>query len=299
MEPGETLHFQEAREGNSESAGAALTSDWRLLVLDSGGVQLLDPLEEGAERETWDSEGACFDLDAEQERVLIGGRSPALWSLVDERVLLRLDGAGHAHAVALAPTFAAVAKGRATLQVYDLDEGALRWQERVGNVTSLAAAPGGRLLAVASYGGFWLVDPATGAAVLELGESESPSVRGLCFSPAGSELLVAALGTLSLRETTTGRELTRIEASRKVIRSVDFSPDGRRVAAGGEEGVVWVWDLASGEEVARYERPWWIMSVRFDPSGEALAVAYLNRSFAGGLWTLPVAVDVVGLPRAE
>lgn len=297
LEPGETLHFQEAREGSVEWAGAALSEDWRLLVLDSGGVQIFDPLAQGDARRTWDSEGACFDLRA--DRVLVGGRSPALWSLADEGVLLRLKGAGHADAVALTPTLAAVVKGRSTLQVHDLEDGALRWQERVGDVTSLAASPGGQLLGVASHAGLWLVDPETGAQALELGESESPLVRGMRFSPSGRELLIASRGTLSLLETSTGKELTRIEASAKLIRSVDFSPDGRRVAAGGHEGVVRVWDLASGEELERYERPWWIMSVRFDPSGEALVISYFNRSFAGGLWTLPVAVDVIGLPRAE
>jgi WD40 repeat protein len=299
LEPGETLHFQEAREGDSEWAGAALSDDWRLLLLDSGGVQLLDPLAEGAARRTWDSEGACFDLRAAEDRVLVGGRSPALWSLVDEEVQVRLRGAGHADAVALGPSFAAVVKGRTTLQIHDLDDGALRWQERVGSVTALVGSPAGELLALASHAGSWLIDPQSGARVREIGEPGQPVTRGLCFSPSGKEILVSALGTLRLLETSTGKELSRIDAFRRAIRSVDFSPDGRLIAAGGDDGLVRVWDLESGQELERYRRPWWIMSVRFDPRGEALAFSYLNRSFAGGLWTLPVAVDLVGLPRAQ
>jgi len=55
------------------------------------------------------------------------------------------------------------------------------------------------------------------------------------------------------------------------VRSVSFSPDGRFLASGGEDGVVRMWDIESGREVRRMEHGEWVSGVSFSPDGRFLA----------------------------
>jgi WD40 repeat protein len=63
-----------------------------------------------------------------------------------------------------------------------------------------------------------------------------------------------------------------IKASSKPVRSVAFSADGRRIAAAGEEGIVWAWDAGDARNllsIRGHAGPiWW---VAFSPDGRHLA----------------------------
>jgi WD40 repeat protein len=54
--------------------------------------------------------------------------------------------------------------------------------------------------------------------------------------------------------------------------AVAFHPGGTRLATGGRDRAVWLWDLVRGEEVARLQRHtsfvWWLA---FSPDGKTLA----------------------------
>ena len=51
-----------------------------------------------------------------------------------------------------------------------------------------------------------------------------------------------------------------------------FHPDGKRLASAGRDRSIWLWDLASGQEVARLEgHANYVFSLAFSPDGSSLA----------------------------
>jgi WD40 repeat protein len=105
-----------------------------------------------------------------------------------------------------------------------------------------------------------LWDPETGKCLTGLLKGHSDFVYSVAFSPDGKWL---ALGsgdhTVRIWDLETGsRELSSLTgpASRcwakhtGWVRSVTFSPDGRYVLSGSDDGTVRIWDLKTGQTVA-------------------------------------------------
>lgn len=72
----------------------------------------------------------------------------------------------------------------------------------------------------------------------------------------------------------TGEEVSRMTHDDRVT-SVAFSPDGRYVVSGSDDSTARVWQVSTGEEVARmiYERGGWVGAVAFSPDGEYVVSA--------------------------
>jgi WD40 repeat protein len=102
--------------------------------------------------------------------------------------------------------------------------------------------------------------------------------HAVAISPDGRLLLVAATGEkpVQLWELATGRELPPLvlPGNEQRMFALAFAPDGRTLATGGEDGVVRLWEMVSGQERRHFTgHTGWAHRVRFAPDGKRLASA--------------------------
>jgi len=157
------------------------------------------------------------------------------------------------------------------------------------NLYCLAASPDGETLTVGSYLTTYtrlLYD----GRIIDANTSHRHSVEDIDFSPDGSVMGVG-LGVYGavLIDTTDGSELHQLHGGYN--NRIAFSPDGEHVATGNRDGIVWIWDTESGEQVAALEapetgKPGYICAIDYDPSGSLLAVTHWDETGTVNIWDI-------------
>jgi WD40 repeat protein/tetratricopeptide (TPR) repeat protein len=108
------------------------------------------------------------------------------------------------------------------------------------------------------------------------------SPDGQCVAVAGTEWNTPrgaeAIPVVKVWHTTTHQEILTLRGHRRDITACAFSPDGQRIAtAGGDDGIVKVWDMATGREI--HTLPATNHEIR-TPTGEARQVPMPVRCLA-------------------
>jgi WD40 repeat protein len=212
----------------------------------------------------------------------------AVWDVQTGAELWAMTGiSGEITQVAVSPDGCMVASlsERGTVRFWDAARGGLlRTLPRGAHPYSIFAfSPDGRTYASADEGGtvtLWDV-PSGERRHMSPGRRVS-SVQAIAFSPDGKHLAAGSntgrtgdgveTGNLAVWDVGRAALSLLLEDPAGDVEGVDFSPDGRCVAAGGSDGAVRCWDARSGALVSVFrEHSRRIRAVRFSPDGSILA----------------------------
>ena len=225
-------------------------------------------------------------------RVLTGSwdKTARLWDAATGRSVATLEGHTDRVFSSLSPDGTRVLTGSAdgTARLWDAATGKMvtTLEGHTGGVAAVAFSPDGtRVLTGSDEDTARLWDAATGKMVAML---KSPGeVYAVAFSPDGGRVLTGSEdGTAQLWEVATGNLVATLQGhegrkgqlwdatGEKVARlkgavlAVAFSPNGRSILTGSAYGMAWLWDAATGKEVATLEgHTGPVKAVAFSPDG--------------------------------
>lgn len=180
-----------------------------------------------------------------------------------------------------------------------------QWQEvtpaaiRSANIWSADLSPDDRTLAVGyGDGSIKLIDFSNGKQ-RNVPRNHQGHVNGLLFTPDGRTLISSSLDrSTRIWHVSAGRELTTLHGL--VGFAVALTPDGRRLATGGElpGSAVKLWDPIAGREVLSLPgRGEFFAQVVFSPDGSLLAA--ISLSGIANLWRAPSWQEIEAADKAD
>jgi WD40 repeat protein/serine/threonine protein kinase len=164
-----------------------------------------------------------------------------------------------------------------------------RVSQQFGLIRSLAWSPDGTLLASAALDGTVKVWELAGGRKVFALPADHGWVWSVAWSPDGTRLAAGSQdGTIRVVEGLGQNPKVHVikahqphefgTAGPQGVRALAWSPQGDRLASGGPDGLVKLWDPMRGIELARMPgRQYWVMGLAWSPDGTRLASAHADR----------------------
>lgn len=138
-------------------------------------------------------------------------------------------------------------------------------------IGSVAYHPDGDMVAAGMFTEVSLMDPSDGT-VIERFEFDH-SIETLEFSPDGT-ILGAAQGVYGVRLVFVDDGSEAIAPHGGYDNRLAFAPDGETIATANRDGILWAWDVETGEQVSEFVPPAeeYALSVAYSPDGDMVAL---------------------------
>lgn len=152
------------------------------------------------------------------------------------------------------------------------------------DVNTAAFSPDGKLVATGSDNGqvqIW--DAQSGARKAKIRRAHSHHVYAVAFSPDEKKRLVSASWDKTVKIWDVSNlgdiKLFKTLEHPSDVNAAAFSPDGKLIATGSDDGVARIWDADTGERLAELSPPHrrFVYGVAFSPDGMRLATASLDH----------------------
>lgn len=142
----------------------------------------------------------------------------------------------------------------------------------IGRGHSYQFSPDGTQLAVISLIGIWIYDVQTGKESTLAIERMNGATDDIALNPNWQTfaMIRANSNTVELRDLHTGKLRKTFGGNKKQMASVAVSPDGKMLAGGDYDGVIWLWNIATGEHRRILTSHKIVDEVMFSPDGRTI-----------------------------
>jgi WD40 repeat protein len=232
----------------------------------------------GHHQDIW---AAKFSPDGQRIATVSEDGTARLWNLAGQQLTQFKGHQGGVFSLSFSPDGQRLATTGAdkTVRIWSLSGQSLaQWKGSRDLIFSVSFNPNGQTLATAGADNMIKIWDLSGELLVQL-KGHQGWVYSLAFTPDRLHLISASwdrtvrLWNLANLQGTSRQQLLQINASRQEIWSVNFSPDGRTIAAAGKDGIARIWQSSGRQLAALKGHIQGINSLKFSPDGQLLATA--------------------------
>jgi eukaryotic-like serine/threonine-protein kinase len=278
---------------------ASVAEDNPLKIWDAYTGQEISKLK--GKRHTSNVNSVSFSPDG--KRIVSGSNDKTLkiWDVTNGQILTLKGHTKYVTSVSHSPDGKRIVSGSGdgSLKIWDATSGQeiLTFKGHTGPVESVGFSPDGKKIVSGSYDKTLKIwDAASGQAILTL-KVRTGWVSSVSFNPDGKKIVSASFNvippddypelkpfgnminsrsadkTLKIWDATSGQEILTFNGHTGWVRSVSFSPDGKKIvsASEAEDNPLKIWDATSGQEILSLKgHTDEITSLSFSPDGKKI-----------------------------